>query len=143
MPNYLTFNSTSIRVKLYKYVLICSCLTVLVTVLSCANTPPSVTLPQAKVAASSIDHANYRAYVKDDVEGVLVKLMQAEEAAAGNEHKHAEQLAQQVLVEIELIKIKTQRLTVEEDVENIELSITSLHQELQWREPVTLSPLDY
>lgn len=142
MPNHPASNQASNPMKLFKAAILVCHFTLLVNVISCASTPPSETLPQSEVAASSIDHSNYRNFVNEDVENVLSKLKHAEDAAAENNHKLAEQLAQQILVDIELIKLKTQRLNVEQDVEKLESSITSLHQELQWREPVKLSPLD-
>lgn len=109
---------------------------------ACASTPPSVTLPQSKVAVSSVDHTNYRKHVGSDVDAVKTKLKQAETLAAEKQHATAEQLAQQILVDVELIQIKTQRLNVDQEVTQIENSIANLNQELKWREPVQLSPLN-
>lgn len=142
MPNRPPCDIASYPMNLKNPAILGSCIILLVNISSCANTPPSETLPQSEVAATSINHRNYRNYVNEDVEDVLAKLKLAEEAAAENDHRLAEQLAQQVMVDIELLKLKTQRLTTKEEVEKLEASITSLHQELQWREPVTLSPLD-
>ena len=142
MPNRPPCDIASYPMKLVKSAIFAICIVQLANVSSCTNSPPSETLPQSEVAATSIDHSNYRNYVNEDVEEVLAKLKRAETAAAENDHRLAEQLAQQVMVDIELLKLKTQRLTVEEDVEKLEASITSLHQELQWREPVTIFPID-
>jgi hypothetical protein len=109
---------------------------------ACASTPPSATLPQSKVAFSSVDHANYRKHVGSDVDAVNAKLNQAESLAAEKKHTPAEHLAQQILVDVELIQIKTQRLNVDQEVTQIENSISNLNQELKWREPVQLSPLN-
>ena len=119
-----------------------TCFLLLGCVLGCASAPPSKTLPQSEVAVSSIDHPNYRNYVGGDIEVVQSKLRRAKEAVANKGHAIAEQLAQQILLDVEVIKIKTQRMTTEQEVEKLEASITNLHQELQWREPVQLSPLD-
>lgn len=108
---------------------------------ACASTPPSITLPQSKVAVSSVDHANYRKHVGSDIDAVKAKLKQAESLAAEKQHEHAEQLAQQILVDVELIQIKTQRMNVDQEVAQTESSISNLNQELKWREPVQLSPL--
>lgn len=109
---------------------------------ACASAPPSATLPQSKVAVSSVDHANYRKHVGSDVDAVKAKLKQAEGLAAEKQHAPAEQLAQQILVDVELIQIKTQRLNVDQEVTQIENSISNLNQELKWREPVQISPLN-
>ena len=109
---------------------------------ACASTPPSVTLPQSKVAVSSVDHANYRRHVSNDIDAVKAKLKQAESLAAEKQHASTEQLAQQILVDVELIQIKTQRMNVDQEVARIENSISNLNQELKWREPVQLSPLN-
>lgn len=109
---------------------------------ACASTPPSTTLPQSKVAVSSVDHANYRKHVGNEVDAAKAKLQQAESFAAEKQHASAEQLAQQILVDVELIQIKTQRLNVDQEVNQIENSISNLNQELKWREPVELSPLN-
>ena len=66
--------------------------------LACASVPPSKTLPQAKVAVDSVDHANYRNYVNDDIDAVKSKLAHAQEFEAGKKHNLSEQLAQQILV---------------------------------------------
>ena len=73
---------------------------------------------------------------------VKAKLKQAQAFEAEKQHGSAEQLAQQILVDVELIQIKTQRLNVEREVKQIESSISNLNQELKWREPVQLSPLN-
>ncbi len=114
----------------------------LLTVFSCASTPPSQTLPHAEVAVTSIDHANFQKYTNEDIAAAKTKLQQAQHAAEIKEHSQAEQLAQQILVDVELIKIKTQRLSLEQDVKDLEDEIANLHQEIQWREPVQLSPLN-
>ena len=111
-------------------------------ILGCSSTPPSKTLPQSEVAVSSIDHPNYRKFVDEDVAAVQSKLKQAKNAASNKNHLTAEHLAQQVLVDVELIKLKTQRLQTEEEVKNLEAEIENLHKEIQWREPVRLSPLE-
>jgi len=109
--------------------------------MACASTPPSKTLPQSKVAVSSIDHKNYRKHVSSDVDTVKANLKQAQSLEAEKQHATAEHLAQQILVDVELIQIKTQRLNVEQEVKQIEVSISTLKDELNWREPVQLSPL--
>ena len=119
-----------------------ACFLLLNGILGCASTPPSKTLPHSEVAVTSVDHANYRKYVGDDVTAVQEKLQRAKEAATNKDHLVAEQLAQQILLDVELVKLKTQRMNTEQEVKNLESSITNLHQELQWREPVQLSPLD-
>lgn len=110
--------------------------------LGCTSISPSKTLPQSEVAVSSVNHTNYRSYVAADVDAVQTKLQRANDAAINKEHQTAEQLAQQILVDVELIKIKAQRISAEQKVTSLEASITNLHQELQWREPIRLSPLD-
>lgn len=119
-----------------------TCFLLLGGILGCASTPPSKTLPHSEVAVSSVDHSNYRKYVGDDIAAVHGKLQRAKEAATNKDHLVAEQLAQQILLDVELMKLKTQRMNTEQEVKNLESSITNLHQELQWREPVQLSPLD-
>ncbi len=122
--------------------LICICLLLSSLLFACASTPPSKTLPQSKVAVSSIDHANYRKHLGSDVDSVKARLKQAQSLEAEKKHGSAEQLAQQILVDVELIQIKTQRLNVEREVKQIESSISNLNEELKWREPVQLSPLN-
>lgn len=112
------------------------------TIFACSSTPPSNTLPQSQVAVSSVDHSNYRKYVDEDVQAVQAKLQLAKDAATNKDHLTAELLAQQILVDVEFIKLKTQRLDAEQEVNNLEADITNLHQEIQWREPVQLSPLN-
>ncbi|QMU60875.1 MAG: DUF4398 domain-containing protein [Gammaproteobacteria bacterium] len=124
------------------YLYICICLFLSSLLLACASTPPSKTLPQSKVAVSSVDHTNYRKHVSGDVDTVKAKLKQAQDLEADKQHATVEQLAQQILVDVELIRIKTQRLNVEQEVKKIESSISNLHDELNWREPVQLSPLN-
>lgn len=109
---------------------------------SCASTPPSQTLPQSKVAVASVDHSNYRNYLNNEVEQVKSKLEQAQSLATNNQHEQAEQLAQQILVDVELIQIKTQRLSEQNEVKQIEESIANLHEELKWREPIQITPLN-
>jgi len=110
--------------------------------LACASTPPSKTLPQSKVAVSSVDHTNYRKHVSSDIDAVKAKLKQALELETNKQHEPAEQLAQKIIIDVELIQIKTQRLSVEQEVKQIENSIFNLNQELKWREPVQLTPLN-
>ncbi len=121
---------------------ICMGLLISNLLLACASTPPSRTLPQSKVAVSSVDHNNYRKHLSSDVEEVKTKLKQAQAFEVEKQHGAAEQLAQQILVDVELIQIKTQRINVEREVKQIENSISNLNQELKWREPVQLSPLN-
>jgi len=109
---------------------------------ACASAPPSKTLPQSKVAVSSIDHSNYRKHTGNDVDAVIAKLKRAQTLDANKESETAEQLAQQILVDVELIQIKTQRLNIAQEVQQIESGITNLNEELEWREPVQLSPLN-
>jgi septal ring factor EnvC (AmiA/AmiB activator) len=109
---------------------------------ACASVPPSKTLPQSKVAVSSVDHAIYRKHVKPEVDAVKAKLTQAQNLEAEKQHVLAEQLAQQILVDVELIQIRTQRLNVEAEAKQIEDNISNLNEELKWREPVELSPLN-
>lgn len=122
--------------------LICMGLLYSSLLLACASTPPSKTLPQSKVAVSSVDHTNYRKHLSSEVDAVKAKLKHAQSLESEKQHGSAEQLAQQILVDVELIQIKTQRLNVEREVKEIESSIANLNQELKWREPVQLSPLD-
>lgn len=122
--------------KFFCYVLTSSLL------IACASAPPSQTLPQSKVAVSSVDHANYRNHVRAEVDAVKAKLTQAQNLEAEKQHTPAEQLAQQILVDVELIQIRTQRLNVEAEVKQIEDNISNLNEELKWREPVELSPLN-
>ena len=110
--------------------------------LGCSSAPPSKTLPQSEVAVSSIDHSNYRNFLNDDVDAAQSKLEQAKDAATNKNHLIAEYLAQQILVDVELIKLKTQRLQTEQEVKYLETEIENLHKEIQWREPVQLSPLE-
>lgn len=42
--------------------------------LGCASIPPSKTLPQSEIAASSVNHTNYRNYVAADVNAMQAKL---------------------------------------------------------------------
>jgi len=124
------------------YLPLFSCMMFSCFLFACASAPPSATLPQSKVAVSSVDHTNYRKHVGTDIDAVKTKLKQAESYAAEKQHATAEQLAQQILVDVELIQIKTQRLNVEQEVKQVESSISNLNQELKWREPVQLSPLN-
>jgi|GEM_PF-2094312 len=109
---------------------------------ACASAPPSKTLPQSKVAVSSIDHKNYRKHTGNDVDAVKAKLKQAEAFQAEKQHENAEQLAQQILVDVELIQIRTQRMNVEAEVNQIESGITNLDEELEWRKPIQIKPLN-
>ena len=118
------------------------CLTISFLLLACASAPPSKSLPQSKVAVSSVDHSNYRKHLNKDVNAVITKLEKAQALESEKQHVEAEQLAQQILVDVELIQIKTQRLNVDHEVKRIETSITNLNEELKWREPVQLSPLE-
>ena len=125
------------KLCLISEVLFASCL-----LFACASTPPSKTLPQAKVAVASVDHANYRGHVDSDVTAVVAKLNQAQTFEANKDHTNSEQLAQQILADVEWIQIKTQRLIVEQEVKQLEDSVANLNQELKWREPVKVSPLN-
>ncbi len=136
MPNNEFTAQISKILQIFSHLLITSLL------ISCASTPPSKTLPQSKVAVSSVDHSNYRNHVNSDVENVKIKLQQAQKLAADQQHGPAEYLAQQILVDVELIQIKTQRLNVEQEVSKIKTNITNLHKELKWREPIQLTPLN-
>ena len=109
---------------------------------ACASTPPSKTLPQSKVAVSSVDHTNYRKHAGSEIDAVKTKLKQAQTLELNKQHDLAEQLAQQILVDVELIQIKTQRVNVEEEVKELESSIINLNEELKWREPVQVAPLN-
>jgi len=139
-PKYTLSNafikSSSIYTTICFYLLIASLL------LACASNLPSESLPQSKVAVSSIDHPNYRMHVSSDIDAVKAMLKQALELEANNQHEPTEQLAQKIIVDVELIQIKTQRLSVEKEVKQIENSIFILNQELKWREPVQLAPLN-
>jgi len=143
-PKYmLKHRSSTLTIKFTKnYLLLCMCLLLSSLLFACASTPPSATLPQSKVAVSSVDHSNYRKHVGSDIDAVKAKLKQAESFEAEKQHIPAEQLAQQILVDVELIQLKTQRLNVEQEVKQVENSISNLNQELKWREPVQLSPLN-
>lgn len=121
---------------------ICYHLLIAYLLLACASTPPSKTLPQSKEAVSSVDHANYRRHVYSEVDAVKTKLKQAMELETNKQHEAAERLAQKIIVDVELIQIKTQRLSVEKKVKHIENSIFNLNQELKWREPIQLAPLN-
>lgn len=133
---------TSFAKQLNQPALLCVSLFITLMLSACGSTPPSVTLPQSKVAVSSVDHTNYRKHVGSEVDAVKAKLKQAESLAAEKQHAPAEQLAQQILVDVELIQIRTQRLNVDQEVTQIEDSISNLNQELKWREPVQISPLN-
>ena len=109
---------------------------------ACASTPPSKTLPQSKIAVESINHANYQKHVKNEIEAVKQKLKDAKAFEVEKQHILAEQLAQQILVDVELIRIKTQRLIVEQEVKEIEHSVRNLNEELKWREPIQVAPLN-
>ncbi len=109
---------------------------------SCASSPPSKTLPQAKVAVTSVDHANYRKHVSSEIDAVKTKLLQAQKLEADKNHMQSEQLAQQILVDVEWIQIKTQRLIVDGEVKQLEDSISNLNEELKWREPINVTPLN-
>lgn len=109
---------------------------------ACASSPPSATLPQSIVAVESIDHSNYRKHVGSDVDAVKGKLAQAQTFEAEKQHEQAEYLAQQVLIDVELIQIKTQRLNVEQEMKQVEHSVSNLHEELKWREPINVAPLN-
>lgn len=139
-PKY-SLNNAMIIIN-FRTALICMGLLISSLLIACASTPPSKTLPQSKVAVSSVDHTNYRKHLSSDVDAVKAKLKQAQSLEADKQHGPAEQLAQQILVDVELIQIKTQRLNVEREVKQIESSIANLNQELKWREPVQLSPLN-
>ncbi len=136
MQNNASFTKSS------KFLLICIYLLMAGPLISCASSPPSRTLPQSKVAVSSVDHSNYRKHVSNDVDEAKNKLQQALELEANNQHGSAEHLAQQIIADVELIKIKTQRLNVELEVKQVESSISNLHEELKWREPIQLTPLN-
>ena len=109
---------------------------------ACASSPPSKTLPQAKVAVTSVDHANYRKHVSNEIDAVKTKLSQAQKLEANKDHMQSEQLAQQILVDVEWIQIKTQRLIVDGEVKQLEDSISNLNEELKWREPINVTPLN-
>lgn len=111
--------------------------------LGCASSPPSKTLPQSKVTVLSVDNENYRKYVGADVNLLIVKLQQAEDAESNKQYLHAEQLAQQILIDVEFIQLKTQRIIAQQEVADLEANITSLNHELEWREPVEITPLNH
>ena len=115
---------------------------VLIINISCASNPPPQTLPQAKVAVSSVNNGNYKNYVPTDVDQLITKLQQAEEANSNKQNNQAEQLAQQILIDVELIQLKTQRIIAEQETKNLQASINSLNKELEWREPIELTPLN-
>ncbi len=144
MPNYFTSATTvGQRVSLMHFkTIIFTCFLLLGGILGCASTPTSKTLPQSEVAVSSVDHSNYKKYVGNDVETVQEKLQRARDAAANKDNLITEQLAQQILLDVELIKLKTQRMNAEQEVKELETNIINLHQELQWREPIQLTPLE-
>lgn len=125
-----------------KYISVSLCISISFLLLACASAPPSKTLPQSKVAVSSVDHKNYRKHASNNVDAVKAKLKQAQALETSKEHETVEQLAQQILVDVELIRIRTQRLNVEQEVKQIESGINNLNEELKWREPVQLSPLN-
>ena len=117
-------------------------LMVLAIATGCASTPPSKTLPQSEVAVKSVDHSNYHKHTSNEVNAVKTKLQQAKQNAADKQHEEAEQLAQQILVDVELIKLKTQRMSSDQEVNDLESSIVNLNNEIQWRAPVQVSPLN-
>ncbi len=139
-PKITLYNTLLMRKLEYAAIVICIVFSSLL--MACASTPPSKTLPQSKVAVSSIDHNNYRKHSNDEVNAVKSKLEQAQAFASEKQHLASEQLAQQILVDVEFIQIQTQRMNVDQEVKEIEDSITNLNQELKWREPVQLSPLN-
>lgn len=110
--------------------------------LACASTPPSKTLPQSKVAVESVDHANYRKHAASDIDAAKSKLSQAQALETEKQHLQAEQLAQQILVDVELIQIKAQRMNVEQEMKQLQSSVSNLNEELKWREPIQVSPLN-
>jgi len=110
--------------------------------LGCASSPPSQTLPQSKVAVSSVNNENYKRHVRTEVAQLVNKLKQAEAADNNKQHTQAEQLAEQILLDVELIQLKTQRIIAEQEAQNLEANINGLNKELEWREPVELTPLD-
>lgn len=138
--NHPQFQHTLIRI-VFKTTILFSCISILLSQISCANSPPSETLPQSEVAVSNIEHASYRQLADEDISNVVDKLKNAVNAQANDENKRAEQLAQQILVDIELIHLKVQRITAENNIEALESNITALHHELQWREPVNIHPM--
>ena len=109
---------------------------------ACASTPPSKTLPQSKIAVDSINHSIYQEYVKEEIIAVQSKLQEAQRFETEKKHEMAEMLAQQILLDVELIRIKTQRLTIEHEVREIEQNVQNLNEELKWREPIQVSPLN-
>ena len=118
-------------------------LALIISLLSaCTSSPPSKTLPQAKIAVTSVDHANYHNHAHNDIEAVKIKLAEAQKHALNKKHTLSEQLAQQILADVEWIQIKTQRSIVDEEVKQVEDSISNLNQELKWREPVQVAPLN-
>ena len=129
------FSLNTFTFKQYLLVLVC-------LLSACASSPPSKTLPQAKVAVTSVDHANYRKHVGSDVDAVKTKLIQAQKLEADKDHMLSEQLAQQILVDVEWIQIKAQRLIVDGEVKQLEDSISNLNEELKWREPINVTPLN-
>jgi uncharacterized protein YacL (UPF0231 family) len=139
-PNF-TLNNTIITHN-FKYSHIYFYLLIISLLVACASAPPSKTLAQSKVAVSSVDHNNYRKHLNDEVNDANSKLQRAQKLEAKKQHSSAERLAQQILVDVELIQIKTQRLNVEQEVKKIENSIAILHEELKWREPIQLTPLN-
>jgi hypothetical protein len=140
--NLINTNPHGFSHRAYVRICICICLLLSSLLLACASTPISKTLPQSKEAVSSVDHTNYRKHVSNNVDTVKAKLKHAQNLETNKQHAKAEQLAQQILVDVELIQIKTQRLNVEQEVKQIEVSIANLNNELNWREPVQLSPLN-
>jgi len=66
--------------------LICMGLLISSLLIACASTPPSKTLPQSKVAVSSVDHTNYRKHLSSDVDAVKAKLKQAQSLEADKQH---------------------------------------------------------
>ncbi len=108
---------------------------------ACASTPPSKTLPESEIAVKSISHSNFEKLVGPDVIDVQQKLVQAKQATSNNENQLAEHLAQQILVDVELIKVKSQRILSDQELSELEASIVNLNHELQWRSPINVAPL--
>ncbi len=114
----------------------------LIISLGCASSPPSQTLPQSKVAVSSVNNDNYKRHTPSEVDQLVTKLQRAKNAETNKQHDQAELLAQQILIDVELIQLKTQRIIAEQEAKEIEANINSLNKELEWREPVELTPLN-
>ncbi len=110
--------------------------------IACASTPPSTTLPQARIAVKSAENSEIKNYAAEAVKAARDKLSQAESAAANKDNEQAEYFAQQAMVNIELAEVVAKSRKTSNQAQELENSIRNFKAEMEWRSPIDVTPLD-